>query len=65
MKVVGGNRITLLKNGTEFFPALIGAIDAAIIDIRIEMYIFCDDATGQRVAEALICAARRGGTADD
>ncbi len=60
MKVVGGNRITLLKNGTEFFPALIGAIDAAIVDIRIEMYIFCDDATGQRVADALIRAARRG-----
>ena len=60
MKIIGGNRITLLKNGSEFFPALIGAIDAAIVDIRIEMYIFCDDATGQRVADALIRAARRG-----
>jgi phosphatidylserine/phosphatidylglycerophosphate/cardiolipin synthase-like enzyme len=26
---VGGNRLTLLKNGEQYFPALVAAIDAA------------------------------------
>jgi cardiolipin synthase A/B len=60
MKLVAGNRITLLKNGAEFFPALIAAIDAAVLDIRIEMYIFSDDVMGERIADALIRAAQRG-----
>ncbi len=60
MKIVDGNRITLLKNGAEFFPALIAAIDGATRDIRIETYIFRDDATGDRIADALIRAAARG-----
>ena len=55
-----GNRITLLKNGAEFFPALINAIDCAKRDIRIETYIFLDDETGQRIAAALQRAAQRG-----
>ncbi len=60
MKFVPGNRITLLKNGGEFFPALESAIDAAITDIRLETYIFHADSAGTRVADALIRAANRG-----
>lgn len=60
MDIVGGNRITLLKNGAEFFPALTAAIDAAVSDVRIETYIFDADAAGQRIADALKRAARRG-----
>ena len=60
MDVINGNRITLLKNGAEFFPALIDAIDAAAQDIRIETYIFEADTEGQRIADALKRAARRG-----
>lgn len=60
MDVVEGNRITLLKNGADFFPALIEALDAAVLDIRIETYIFEADAEGQRIAEAMKRAARRG-----
>jgi cardiolipin synthase len=55
-----GNRITLLRTGAEYFPALVAAIDAAQQEIHLETYIFSDDATGRRVAAALIGAAQRG-----
>jgi cardiolipin synthase len=55
-----GNRVTLLKNGAQFFPALIAAIDAARLDIRLETYIFADDASGRAVRDALAAAAARG-----
>src|SRR5207344_2780040 len=45
-----GNRITLLSNGDQYFPALIGAIDAARETVWFETYIFADDATGRLVA---------------
>lgn len=57
---VGGNDIALLRSGAEFFPALLAAIAAAQHEIRLETYIFADDATGRRVAAALSAAARRG-----
>lgn len=60
MRLVGGNRVTLLRNGAEFFPALLSAIDAAAEDVRLETYIFADDAAGRAVGEALGRAARRG-----
>jgi cardiolipin synthase len=55
-----GNRITLLQSGSEYFPALIAAIDAATADIYLETYIFADDDTGRNVAAALGRASRRG-----
>lgn len=58
--MVPGNRITLLKNGGEFFPALINAIDAATAEIRLETYIFRNDVAGLNIAEALKRAAVRG-----
>ncbi|HZV53845.1 MAG TPA: cardiolipin synthase ClsB [Rhodocyclaceae bacterium] len=57
---VGGNRITLLENGSDYFPALIAAIDRAASEIHLESYIFADDATGRAVASALARAAQRG-----
>lgn len=57
---IEGNRITLLKNGEAFFPALEAAIDGAEHDIRIETYIFQEDASGIRIANALKRAASRG-----
>lgn len=56
----GGNRIDLLKSGREYFPALEAAIDEARCEIHLETYLFEDDATGRRVAQALARAARRG-----
>ena len=60
MHYVGGNRLTLLKNGEQYFPALAGAIDAAMREIFLETYIFADDQTGSLVAAALARAAERG-----
>lgn len=57
-----GNALTLLENGAEFFPALIGAIDGACTEIFLETYIFANDETGQEVSRALQQAARRGVT---
>lgn len=58
--LVPGNRVRLLQSGVEFFPALIAAIDAAQSEVRLETYIFNLDASGTRVGEALLRAARRG-----
>lgn len=60
MRFLPGNRIELLKNGEEFFPALIAAIDAAVTEIRLETYIFANDVTGRQVADVLARAAQRG-----
>ena len=57
---VGGNRLTLLKNGEQYFPALVAALDAAKVDVFLETYIFADDETGTQIAEALARAAARG-----
>lgn len=57
---VEGNRLTLLRSGGEYFPALEAACDAARREIHVETYIFDDDDTGRRIADALKRAARRG-----
>jgi cardiolipin synthase len=59
-KIISGNQLTLLQNGTEYFPALEAAIDQATQHVYLECYIFADDATGQRIAAALMRAAQRG-----
>lgn len=55
-----GNRVTLLRNGTEYFPALLSAIDRADREVWLESYIYADDDAGRRVTAALIGAAGRG-----
>jgi cardiolipin synthase len=57
---VPGNQLRLLQNGSEFFPALIAAIDAAQSEIYLETYIFNADPTVGAVRDALMRAARRG-----
>jgi len=57
---VPGNRLTLLRNGEQYFPALIAACDAARTEIFLETYIFAGDGTGHAVASALARAAQRG-----
>ncbi len=60
MEYVGGNRLTLLRNGEQYFPALIAALDAARVEVFLETYIFANDETGSLVADALARAAGRG-----
>ena len=55
---VDGNRLTVLESGREYFPALEAACDAAVHEIHVETYIYEDDEAGQRVAGALMRAAR-------
>ncbi|OGA23691.1 MAG: cardiolipin synthase B [Betaproteobacteria bacterium RIFCSPLOWO2_02_FULL_67_26] len=57
---VNGNRITLLRAGADYFPALEAAIHAARREIHLETYIFEGDATGRAIGAALMAAARRG-----
>jgi cardiolipin synthase A/B len=57
-----GHSILLLRNGAEYFPALIKAIDAAEQEVWLETYIFADDASGRQIAAAMVRAAQRGVT---
>jgi cardiolipin synthase len=59
-RFIPGNRVSLLHNGEAYFPAIEAAFDRARHEIYLETYIYEDDATGQRIAEALQRAARRG-----
>jgi cardiolipin synthase len=60
IKTVPGNHIVLLEGGGRFIPELVEAIDGAGVEVRLETYIFADDAAGDSVARALMRAARRG-----
>ncbi|MGK5069956.1 putative cardiolipin synthase YbhO [compost metagenome] len=57
---IAHNDIRLLYCGTDYFPALIAAIDGARSEVYFETYIFADDATGTLVLDALMRAAARG-----
>jgi len=54
-----GNQVTLLRNGTEYFPALEAAIDSAQHEIYLQAYIYEADDTGLRIGAALKRAAQR------
>jgi cardiolipin synthase len=54
------NDLKLLRNGEEYFPALESAIHLSQQEIFIESYIYEDDPIGQRIANALKKASRRG-----
>ena len=58
--LIEGNRVRLLRDGRENYPAWLDAIAAARHYIHFENYIFRDDATGQIFADALIAAAQHG-----
>src|SRR5687767_12256351 len=58
--LVPGNRFTLLRDGIEAYPAMIDAIRSAQRRIRLETYMFIDDAVGELFARELCEAARRG-----
>lgn len=55
-----GHLIELLEGGDALFPALIAAMDAAQYEVRLETYIFNNDASGTQVMQALVRNARRG-----
>jgi cardiolipin synthase len=57
---VDGNQIQLLRSGTEYFPALLAAIENSTREIYLQSYIYKDDVTGVKIGDALKNAARRG-----
>ena len=59
-RYVKGNQVTLLRNGTDYFPALLAEIQAARHEIHIQTYIYEADNIGRQVGDALMLAAQRG-----
>lgn len=55
-----GNTVEIYKDGYEFFPALLAEIAKARHHIHIDVYIFCDDALGRLVSDALIVKSQEG-----
>lgn len=59
-QLIAGNQISLLRNGSAYFPALEAVIDSAQYEIYLQTYIFELDEIGLRISESLKCAATRG-----
>jgi len=57
---VGDNRVQLLRDGREAFPAMLDAIDRAEREVLLEMYWVGADIAGERFRNALTRAALRG-----
>jgi len=59
-RFIGGNRIQLLRDGREAYPAMLEAVSRAETSVHLETYILRGDATGWRFAEAMAERARAG-----
>lgn len=57
---VGGDKIRLLRDGRQAFPAMLEVIAGARREILLEMYWIGDDAVGRRFRDALVERARAG-----
>src|SRR5512141_793318 len=57
---LGGNKITALTNGDEFFPAMLNAIGSARHTVTFETFIYWQGEIGRRFADALVGRARAG-----
>ncbi len=54
------NRVQPLVNGDQAFPAMLAAIESAQQSVALVSYIFDNDASGRKFADALGRAAKRG-----
>jgi cardiolipin synthase A/B len=55
-----GNKVEILKNGVQIFPAMLTAIRNARKTINVEFYIYWDGDIGRQFAQALAERARAG-----
>ncbi|WHP29999.1 cardiolipin synthase ClsB [Trabulsiella odontotermitis] len=55
-----GNRIELLENGDNYYPALFSAIDKAESKVILETFIWFEDEVGKQLHSVLLRAAQRG-----
>ena len=58
--LVPGNKLNLLHNGEDAYPAMLAAIEGAEQSVYLSSYIFADDRSGQAFCAALQRAAKRG-----
>jgi cardiolipin synthase len=58
--IIGGNRITLLQNGIEIFPALLAAIASAKHSVHFSTFIYSSGHIPIQFADAFSAAAARG-----
>jgi cardiolipin synthase len=52
--------VRLLRDARENYPAWLEAIGEARRSVQMEMYIFAEDAQGERFARALLAGAAAG-----
>lgn len=55
-------KVTAYYSGSAYYPELMSAIEKAESFIHIEMYLWRNDDTGQRIRDALVAAAKNGVT---
>ena len=55
-----GNRVEVLRNGVEIFPAMVEAIDRAEQSVDLVTFVYWEGDVAQRFAHSLASAARRG-----
>ena len=60
MPILGGNAAELMSDSNEVIDRLIADIDRATDHVHLLFYIYANDQTGRRVAEALYRAIERG-----
>ena len=53
------NRISLVHSGEDYFSLLLSLIEKAKLTIHLQIYIYENDETGRKVADALKAAAKR------
>ncbi|MDF2446518.1 MAG: phosphatidylserine/phosphatidylglycerophosphate/cardiolipin synthase [Moraxellaceae bacterium] len=58
----GGNRARLYTDSAQTINAMVADIDAAQAHVHVYFYIWLDDKSGRRMADALVRAAARGVT---
>jgi len=58
--LVPGNKVSVLRDATENYPAWLDAIRSATSRIHFESYIIHSDDVGKQFAEALVAKAREG-----
>ena len=58
--IVPGNRVQILLNGDEIFPAMLAAVRGARTSITLTNYVWEDGAVSQEMAEALAERCRAG-----
>lgn len=58
--VLRGNRVELLVDGDEFYPALLAAVERAEASVHVQTFIFGRDGVGRELLDALSARAEEG-----